>query len=561
MYLNVKKLVQKRVGQLQKRQLSLKHHNTKKEKQMKKLILVLVILMAAGYLYAGGQSEASETVLEINKTGLPIVEEKVTIDVVSLARVHHGDFSQMTFLKEMEENTNIHLEVEAVPQGSYPEKKNLKLASGDLPDVFAGLAVITASDIVKYGSEGIFLPLEDLIEEWAPNLSALKKKYPDLFMTSTAPDGHIYALPRVEQRGVNAVMGNFFINKKWLDNLGLEVPDTFEEYFTVLKAFKEQDANGNGDPNDEIPYEFAQIGMQGNRSLAGFGNLLGAYGQATDTLILVDGSCVYAPVTEKYKKSMIYLKKFFDAGLFDPEGFTYNIPTHWSKFRGSDPAVIGSFISWNDHDVVGNAQDEYLTLPPLAGPEGDRAWMYGPHFAWAAPFAVLTSANQQPELTIRYFDEYYKIENSIKQFWGDAVTPNGDGTFSLTPVPEGRTYDELKYRNTPSDYPGAVFADDFGKLVPRSVSVAEKYNDIQTIYMNYPQTTLFPTNILLTPEDNEIITTYFTDIENFTVQKQAEWLLGKSDLESDWDSYIKRMNDMGLQKILDVYTAAWQKLQ
>lgn len=530
---------------------------------MKKLILTLIILMVAGFIFAGGDEEASGESLKINKTGLPLVDEMITLDVVTVARVHHGDFSEMEFLLEMEEKTNVHLEIEAVPQASYPEKKNLKLASGDLPDVFAGLFVVTPSDIVQYGSQGVFIPLEDLIEEWAPNMSRLKKEHPDLFMTSTAPDNHIYGLPRVEQRGVNPVMGNFFINKVWLDNLGLETPDTFEEYYDVLTAFKEQDANGNGDPNDEIPYQFAQVGMgaPANRYLTGFGNLLGAYGQATDTLLLIDDESVYAPVTEKYKKAMIYLKKFFDAGLFDPEGFTYNIPTHWSKFRGANPPVIGSFISWNDHDVVGNAQDEYLTLPPLAGPEGDRAWMYGGHLEWASPFGVITSANEYPELTVRYFDEYYEINNSINQFWGDGVTANGDGTYALAPIPDGMTYDEFKYRNTPSDFPGAVFADDFGKLVPRSVSVAEKFNDINTIYMNYPQTILFPTSILMTDDQNEIVTTYFTDIENYAVQKQAEWMLGKSDIEADWDAYVKRMNDMGLQEVLGAYTAAWQNLQ
>ena len=132
---------------------------------MKKLILTLIILMVAGFIFAGADEETSGESLEINKTGLPIVAEKITLDVVTVARVHHGDFAQMEFLLEMEEKTNVHLEIEAVPQASYPEKKNLKLASGDLPDAFVGLAAVTPSDIVQYGSQGVFIPLEDLIEE------------------------------------------------------------------------------------------------------------------------------------------------------------------------------------------------------------------------------------------------------------------------------------------------------------------------------------------------------------------------------------------------------------
>lgn len=68
----------------------------------------------------------------------------------------------------------------------------------------------------------------------------------------TNPDGHIYTLPGkkpLRPKGCDTP----FINKAWLDRLGLEIPTTVDEWYEVLKAFKEQDANGNGDPNDEIP--------------------------------------------------------------------------------------------------------------------------------------------------------------------------------------------------------------------------------------------------------------------------------------------------------------------
>ena len=62
----------------------------------------------------------------------------------------------------------------------------------------------------------------------------------------TNPDGHIYSLPK--KLPMRPIVGNqLFINKKWLDNLGLKMPETYDDLVTVLQAFKDKDANGNGD--------------------------------------------------------------------------------------------------------------------------------------------------------------------------------------------------------------------------------------------------------------------------------------------------------------------------
>ncbi|MFS6554331.1 hypothetical protein VPJ68_02290, partial [Parabacteroides distasonis] len=100
---------------------------------------------------------------------------------------------------------------------------------------------------------GILIPLNDLIAEHAPNIQALFKKYPALEAMCTSSDGNIYALAGWWGDINDYVPDYLYIRQDWLDNLGLEMPHTIDELYDVLTAFKEQDANGNGDPSDEIP--------------------------------------------------------------------------------------------------------------------------------------------------------------------------------------------------------------------------------------------------------------------------------------------------------------------
>lgn len=142
---------------------------------------------------------------------------------------------------------NLNIELTEVLGSELSEKTSLILSSGKYPDIF----IKTSVDGDEYGMEGIFIPLEDLIKEYMPNLTAFLDEI-DAWQYITAADGHIYTLPMGQEKKPRT--SPFWLNRKWMDNLGLDMPTSYEELYNVLKAFKEEDANGNGDPDDEIPF-------------------------------------------------------------------------------------------------------------------------------------------------------------------------------------------------------------------------------------------------------------------------------------------------------------------
>lgn len=161
--------------------------------------------------------------------------------------------------KEIEKRTGIKLKIELVDYQQVSERVTLMLNAGDeLPDIITA-ARMSLAQINFYGAKGVFAPLESLIFQSGYWIKDIFERYPDVERQSYAWDGHIYVVPRYAENAINSYGAKLWINNRWLSNLGLDMPATTDELYSVLKAFKEQDANGNGDPTDEIPLTTAKI--------------------------------------------------------------------------------------------------------------------------------------------------------------------------------------------------------------------------------------------------------------------------------------------------------------
>src|SRR5699024_3793891 len=113
--------------------------------------------------------------------------------------------------------------------------------------------------IAKYGEQGIFVPIDDLLDEYAPNLTKLMDEYRSVRSALTMPNGHINSFPRVYDPEFKSVLSGWklWINKEFLDELGMEEPTTLDEYYDYLVAVKENNPTGNGEDN-EVPLQVSK---------------------------------------------------------------------------------------------------------------------------------------------------------------------------------------------------------------------------------------------------------------------------------------------------------------
>ena len=190
-----------------------------------------------------------ESTAVLNTEGeMPIVTEPITLSIFGKQGAIHADWQTMDFFVEYQNMTGITLDFQQVPSQGYDEAKALMFASGvgAYPDMLVA-AGLNGSEIIRYGEEGVLIPLEELMETYAPNYTALMEKYPDIEGRITAPDGHIYALAAVIAVPA-ARTAKIWCNTAWLEANGLQVPTTFEELEEVLRAFKTYDATATARP-------------------------------------------------------------------------------------------------------------------------------------------------------------------------------------------------------------------------------------------------------------------------------------------------------------------------
>lgn len=519
-------------------------------------ILMLAGVFALSGCSGGGGESKNQTVnpdqdANFNKTGLPIVKEAVTLKMVSPKAALAPDYSKMEIFKRLEKQTNVKIDWENIPDTDFAEKKNLLLASGDLPDAFYG-AGFTDYDLINYGKDGTIIPLENLIDKYAPNLKTLLDRRPDIKLAITAPDGHIYGLPSWEENKLDTNPFFHVINKNWLDKLGLKLPQTLDEYTQALIAFKTKDPNGNGKA-DEIPLSFMH--MQWCSDIAG---IFGAFG-LPDNLehrIVREGKVIFTATQPQYKEALKYIHdNWYKQGLIDPESFTQDAAQYLAKGKTPDE-TLGSYVWWEVEEVVGPERSkDYALLPPLKGPNGDQMIGRNNGGGPGRGSFVITKENRYPAMTMRWIDQQYDPYMAAQIHWGplDVVFKKDEkGKLVNLPLPKGVSAGEFRQKVAPgTGNPGVITFDDFGKVVdmePRAQKRAEYLEKYYTPYMkkeNYP-------SIFFEPDELDKINRIEPELIKYVNTQRGKFIVD-GEVDEKWDSYVKTLEKMGLNELMEIY--------
>src|SRR5699024_4747309 len=165
---------------------------------MSAFIFVLFIVLVGCSDNNEEDNDTEETVSaaaseNVNETGMPIVNEEITLEIAGPYDARTGtDYNELETIKEINRDKNINVEWQLSPGSDWETKRNLLMASGNLPDV---LLKVNPADVVTGGTQGMFIPLDELIEKYAPNFTSFLNENPIVRQAITAPDGHIYSLP------------------------------------------------------------------------------------------------------------------------------------------------------------------------------------------------------------------------------------------------------------------------------------------------------------------------------------------------------------------------------
>ncbi len=490
----------------------------------------------------------------VNATGMPIVNQPVTLEVTTMRWGAMGDtFTQNTWLQDLEARSGLTISWNAVSNEGWPEARNLLLLSDDLPDVFIGDATIEDGNVMANMNK--FMDLTPLIESHMPKYKNAIATVPAFQKITTYPDGKIYSFAQnLPARPMTR--NQLVINKDWLAAAGLSAPTTIDEFTDMLRAFKEQDVNGNGDPNDEIGYTFA-----GDVQLD-FYSMFGLTDINASAMFMNNGTPEYIYTSDRYKEAIKWVHEVYAEGLIDQTGFTMDGAARDAKVRNEAVALVGVNYEWSQEAITGQWADQYDVYPPLKGPDGNQYAEGDPDGVYSLKrnSAHITTSCEYPEAAARWLDEFYDSEASIQNFWGaigTVITKNSDGTYAINNPPEGTSADEWYWNSSLRDFGPKYVEPGFSDKIifDRSTGDGRKLEDSKLadpfIMEQYPL-------VVFTPEESERLSITGTEIGTYVSQMRAEWIVNGG-IEEGWDAYVTQLKNIGLDEFVQIKVDAYER--
>lgn len=506
---------------------------------------------------ASSNNSTNQTTEKINVDGYPISNEDIELTIMMKKSPDQKEWDKLWISNHLNEVLGGTIKAIEIDDAAWDEKKNLAFATGELPDIIWSMNALTASDVANYGNQDLLIPLNDLIDQYAPNIKRTLENNPALRKTITSLDGNIYALGAPVYPKREPIMGRYWLNMEWLEKLGLEVPNTLDEFYSVLKAFKEQDPNGNGEA-DEIPAsgssETNPIDMI----------VLSALGFLEKGISLDDsGTKVrYTQTDENFKEYLIYMNKLYSEGLLDNEYYTQNITT----FRGkAQQERVGFYFDAAHFVAVG--LDNYLnyeSFAPLTSPQNStRMWpLQRVATLGGTSSMAITSASENPEAAIRLLDYAFTIEGAQNIRFGPeentvlenaGVVYNDDGTWDFK-LPDGVSSTE--YRTQYVTNMNLSVADEFYLTFNEGGESASLTKNLVENVLPYGKP-VYP-DVFLTDEEQDRVNKIQTDLETYVDQMEAKFIVGDISIDK-WDEYIETTKKIGVEELIDIYQTAFDR--
>ncbi len=538
---------------------------------MKKILsLVLALLLLSAFLPASAELESGK---------YPLTETFGEIELTFLVTAHPAivDWETNEFVKWVEEQTNVNIVFETVPLEGRAEKLSLVLASGTYPDVFMSVGM-NATMITKFGvQEQMFLPLNDLIDKYAPNTLKVFEQYPGSKGLLTQLDGNIYSLPSVNECYHCTVANKFFMNTEWLKAVGMEKPTTLDELYNVLVAFRDKDPNGNGQ-QDEIPMAGSYLDGWNTQTERFIMNAFTYYNldltQTNTTsmpafgLYLEDGKIVTPFAKAEFKEGLKYMRKLVDEKLFYVGAFSQNLNqlTQLAE-SGVLGASSGGYIMFAN--LGGDVYRKFDFVLPVKGPQGYQNVVSFPHDSVATTGYVLSADCKNPEAAVMVGDLLLSYDASLRGYYGvkgvdwddadeGALGINGEPALYKPLVP----WQEVEPQNQHVVQQVISMRDSAFRLGETSDADVDLWSSegletylykVTAEYKPFTHDEMVVPPIKFTDEESEELAVLRVELANAIKEGVIAFMTGARDIDAEYDAFLADLDAKGLPRLVELH--------
>ncbi|GAB2598521.1 ABC transporter substrate-binding protein [Pseudactinotalea suaedae] len=495
--------------------------------------------------------------------------------------------NEFTLFLEEEFDVDLQFETTTWDSASAGEARQITLASGDYPDAFLLIPWVnqfSQAELIKLGDQGVIRPLNDLLEENAPNLQAAWETTPEWEALSTAPDGNVWGLPQWNDCFHCTYPSKLWMNSAWLDAVGLDQPTTPEELREVLTAFKNEDPNGNGQA-DEVPLS----GTPGANSVLPF--LMNPFvyvptstinGSVPASLALRDDTVTLQPTLDGWREGLRYVSSLFAEGLIDEAAFTQNQDALLALGDVAGDPILGAATVGHPGVFVTVGQEDgrdkqYDAVPPLTGPNGSPASELLSSVAGATFVITNNAGDEEAAKLVQIMDWMVDFDNHLRAEFGEEGTAwdypaEGDVALDETLEPlfiryrlsgaEATQNANVAWGPLAQYYGSAEFRG--AQVVPEDVYDLAGYErrlfEATLPYAENSPSEAFPYWNLWVPEEQSAdLATVQTNVEAVVLQASAEFITGVRDIESDadWQAFQDALVANGSEQYVQIYQEAW----
>lgn len=522
-----------------------------------KLKKALVVLMVVSFIVSalagcGGKTDTNTQngkEATSNKTAGP-----VELSIWMAGRTEVEVSPELEVFKKLQEKTNTKFNLTVVPLQNVNEIFNVYMASGEYCDI----TLKTIRELMKYAPNKVFTPIDEHLKD-APNLKAAFDRYSKSLPEIQGEDKKIYVIPGTL---IETELTGFLMRQDWLDKVGLNAPETIDEWYAVLKAFREKDPNGNGKV-DEIPIVNRAAGTDRGVGWVKIGRanyipFLSAWGM--DEAFFVENDKVKFGATDpRFLDYLKFLKKLYSEKLMDQEYITGDKKLWEEKLTnglvGACNDYFNGITTWNTTMKEKFPSIKWVGVNPPVMKKGDKPMTYKARRIFNdASAAAISAKSKRINEAVKLLDYLYSKEGSILSnygFEGQHFTWEGDKvkyTDTIAKNPNGKSLDVMRFVLGMRLWPSDMTVNEVYRYDPEEIKAREAHRK----YLNPAP------YIAFTESEKELISTKMNEINTYMDEKIDKMIMGIEPIEN-YDKFVKTLNAMGVEELQKVYQKAYDK--
>lgn len=538
-----------------------------KTKRITSLILIMTIIMAVLVGCAGTPTTITTTgttaptttptttapLPEPGNPQLPLTDTPVTLrgfyPMTAQGLSVIANWGENEGQKELARRTGITIQWQNPVIGQHVEAFNLMINAGDLPDIIIDDFNAYPGGRVAALADGLILEVTELVNQYAPNYRVLREQDEQFAKESITDEGKMAGFHGYAVASDVRPWGGFMIRNDWLNDLSLPVPETYDDWYTTLKAFRDQ-------KGADVPFILNKTGdFLGNALSGGFMTGL------TVPFFHIDGVVKYGPIESGFEEYLTMLNKWYNEGLISEDFMTDQNPVFAPDASKIVTGRSGLFYAAvplvNMYKTMGTPADPDFDLIAVPCPVKTRGQVppfnsLGGGSGKSSGFVAISARTADPALVARWIDYQYSPDGYLLSNFGiEGVSyqiVDGKPRFleSFLADPDGITKYIYRYGSTIYDMDV-----EFEQLTPEPLKAF--YNVwSEAGYAHY-----LPGG---TPigDEGERQASIMADINTYVQESTIKFIIGTRPL-TEFDSFVSTVKSMGIDEVIAINQAQYDR--